>query len=190
MKKHVTTLSIPKILLIIMMPITFAGCGHPPLHKAVMRGNVSQTQTLLDAGADVNVYSRGRQALWHAVEKGNTDIVQRLISAGAEVNVNGGGTSWGSLLGMAVTNGDADIVRILIDAGVDVNAPYRVLIKEEEKKTSRKRKDIQGSVYFDPIGGLLFQKRPLQIAIEKGHDSIVQMLIEAGADVNSRDLIE
>ncbi|MCA9500732.1 MAG: ankyrin repeat domain-containing protein [Nitrospira sp.] len=59
----------------------------------------------------------------------------------------------------AATNGDTQKVRTLLQEGIDVNSTFPIV-----------------------------QTRPLMVAAAFGHVDTVQVLLDAGADVNSKDL--
>jgi serine/threonine protein kinase len=60
--------------------------GNSPLHLAVMSGNYSMVNFLLDKKADVNIKKQGYTPLMEAVFKGNLIITEQLLAAGAKVN--------------------------------------------------------------------------------------------------------
>ena len=58
--------------------------GNPILFRAILKGNVSIVEILVDAEADVNARdAEGNTLLRIAVSQGNTAIVQILVDAGA-----------------------------------------------------------------------------------------------------------
>lgn len=69
------------------------GCAGPvveelppgtPLHDAIVQGNVSEVERLLESGADPNEWAQGRTALHAAVWADNTDILVLLLTHGAD----------------------------------------------------------------------------------------------------------
>jgi len=149
--------------LILALMLLATGCRKQPqkkaesLHRAARAGNITQVQTLLAKGADVNVKDeKGRTALHIAAEWGHTDLVKLLINNGADVNATNklGDTP----LIEAAKKKNKDVVALLIGAGADIDAQ-------------------QG----------LFLNTPLHWAAESGYIQIVELLLESGANVDSKN---
>ncbi|RGP78953.1 sex-determining fem-1 [Fusarium longipes] len=84
-------------------------------------------QILLDAGADINEYSKDLDALTLtplqlAVKTRRLDLVVYLLDRGANVNAAAEGVGGGTALQLAVESGDLCITTILLDRGAQVNA--------------------------------------------------------------------
>lgn len=90
------------------------------LHWAALRGDLNAVETLLDAGADVNVVDSFKcTPLLYAVSAAVPRIVELLILSGANVNVtNHGGDS--PLHYAARHQSDLSSVRIFVRAGAQV----------------------------------------------------------------------
>jgi len=72
-----------------LMLVFFNSCADTSeeLPAAILEGNASRVQDLLDKGADVNAkYSDGATPLMSAILSGNTEIVRILLDKGADVN--------------------------------------------------------------------------------------------------------
>lgn len=120
--------------------MTSLGGDNTPLMQAVMHGNVDMAESLIDAGADVNLSAMDTtplqlaagvgnapmvrlligggakpdaDALWSASYGGYTDVVSELVMAGVDVS----GYDGTRALEHAVENDDLEMERILIDAG-------------------------------------------------------------------------
>ena len=83
------------LLVIIILP----ACASQKLIKYSAQGNLSQVQSLLTKGEDVNVQGevKGETPLYMAARNGHTDIVKVLIAAKADVNarkINGVTPLW------------------------------------------------------------------------------------------------
>lgn len=98
------------------------GGGNNPLIGAVRTGDIEQTRSLIDNGADPNARAgvNGWPALMHAVHKHQTGSVIALLKGGADIDARmpDGKTA----LMMAAGYGYNDIVRVLLDRGADVRA--------------------------------------------------------------------
>ena len=122
---------------------------------AAYRGHSSCVEALIEAGADVNIYTEKYEtALSLAVAwDNNIDSVRLLINAGA--NVNKGEISGTTGLNFIVSNGYVDYLELLLKGGADVN------------KRDQQRRTV------------------LHMAAEGCHYECVNKLINAGADVNA-----
>ena len=88
-------------------------------YNAVRRDDASTVQTLLRAGAGVNVKdSRDRTPLMYATAVGSEAMMRRLIEAGADVNAK---TSFDATALMWCSN-SLPRVKLLVEHGADVNA--------------------------------------------------------------------
>ena len=97
---------------------------HTTLVKALMiaaeNGHMNITETLIEAGADVNQVDKlGNTALIVAARKGYLNITETLIEAGADVNLVS--TSGITALMVAAWNEHFSTTKFLIEAGADVN---------------------------------------------------------------------
>lgn len=82
--------------------------------EAVRKGDLAETTTLLDQGADVNAKFRyGTTALFKASERGHLDIVKLLLARGADATIKD--TFYGATaLTWALDNDHFDIVTLLL----------------------------------------------------------------------------
>jgi ankyrin repeat protein len=175
-----------------------------PLNAALDEGHLDIAQFLLDRGAvGDNVGSKEQTGLYIASSRGYTDVVRSLIDRGADLNAeckywdgNLLEVQWTPLhaaisgdhpdiallllerganpetrssldqtaLCMASSRGHTEVVRSLIDRGADLNA------KSDDWM------DLVGPVWWTP----------LHAAIYKKHRDIVLLLLEGGADTETR----
>ncbi|KAI0970670.1 ankyrin repeat-containing domain protein [Xylaria arbuscula] len=101
-------------------------CVGEPLLTAVANGDLGIVDSLIQAGATVNVNaedSRRHSPLQKAVKEGKTDIVHRLVQAGANVNSPAAEEYGATALQFAAINGHLGLAKYLIDEGAQVNAP-------------------------------------------------------------------
>jgi ankyrin repeat protein len=101
----------------------FSPDGFTALHFAGFYGKADAARLLLEAGAEVNVYSRNGfdvQALHSAAAGRHTEVCRVLVAAGADVNARqqAGYTP----LHEAAQHGDTELVELFLSAGADATA--------------------------------------------------------------------
>ena len=171
---------------------TFAtdGGSTTAMHLAAGWGHVTIVKLLLQFGADVEAEDvDGDTPLTAAVSKGREDVVRVLVMAGAGLENQGELLSRELLC--AVEFGYATIVRILLRAGANVNfrARYHESPPVHRVATYSDRDVIR--ILVEPMAVIEGRNNrsmtPLLCAARKGDISMVQLLIEAGANVNVQD---
>jgi ankyrin repeat protein len=164
---------------------------YSPLHKVV---NHKVAQALIEAGANVNVKTRGglgATPLHYAAERGNNALVTVLVKAGADVNARGGGTP----LMWASRQGHVKILQVLIDAGANVDATNGLSSGNGGDSTAlHLARDVKTVQLLIEAGARTDVKNaqamtPLHVIMKANKPSpqVIQALIDAGAEVNSRD---
>jgi len=131
--------------------------GTSALHWAVQAGNRAALDLLVRAGASVNASNRyGVTPLSLAARSGRTDLLDALLAAGASVTAAEATLPEGqTLLMLAARTGTVDTVRRLVAAGSNLNA------RETRTGTTA-----------------------LVWAATGNHAAVVQLLAEAGADLD------
>ena len=173
-----------------------------PLILAVQNGNLDCVKVLLKYGADIEgrgyliylgeddqrrVY-RSCTPLFVAAAYGNVEILKFLVENGANVNTNNNHDSISPLM-VAIKHQFTDAVSLLIDQGADVNS------QDNSGKTALHCAIEQN---FDALSCLITHGAdinavtnekctPLMIACKHNNDSVVNFLLENGADVALRD---
>ncbi|UCF81171.1 MAG: ankyrin repeat domain-containing protein [Acidobacteriota bacterium] len=174
---------------VLLLPLLFAqaafGDINSDLLEAAKAGDAAEVEELLEQGADVNAGEEdGTTALMFAASKGHTETVKALVASGADVNAE---TDNGvTALMTAVSWGYTETVKVLLDAGADVN------VKRGDGVTVL----MVGAWMCDPgeamkafvinAGRIVGTKWVAFRAKER--PEMVKVLIDAGADVNARDI--
>jgi ankyrin repeat protein len=125
------------------------------LYNAIANGRNDITEVLLAAGAEVNTGS----PLLAAIRRKDAHLARKLLAAGAAVNafdISHGHRLTTTVLPATVAWGYHSLIRDIISAGAEVNAP-----ECGEGKTA------------------------LSVAVERRDVVTIQLLIDAGADVNA-----
>ena len=166
--------------------------GETPLFAAASAGHEDVMRVLFEHGADVSAVRLddvdGRTMLHQAVFRGQSDIVPLLLEQGAEVSAR---DSRGSTpLHWAVIDGRHKIVLLLLEKGADIEdrageqerSPLHVAATAGEWHVAdlllRKGADLLGT---DSAGWTA-----LHYAAHHGHSAFVRMLLDKGADEQSK----
>jgi serine/threonine-protein phosphatase 6 regulatory ankyrin repeat subunit B len=131
------------------------------MEDAIQSNNLSDIQSMLEAGYDVNMVIRNPGEAWQmplgsASGDGRIEVVGLLLGYGADVNAK---DEFGSTALMrASMNGHTNVVQLLLKSGAAVN-----------------------------IQATFIRKTALMFASQYGHTNVVQLLLEYGADVSKSD---
>ena len=159
----------------------------PGLYYACFLGLGEVVDGLLSAGADVNA-SGGEygNALQAASISGHDNVAEILIERGADVNAQGG--DCGDALLAASWAGHAPLVKVLLERGANVNAcegRYSTALRATSNEGNHLMAGTSLEMY--PIDTHRSDHgSALQTASYMGHEKIVEMLIEHGANVNAQ----
>ncbi|KAH0606454.1 uncharacterized protein H6S33_004115 [Morchella sextelata] len=141
------------------------------LQTAAAHGHVEIVKYLLDKGVNVNGLAErdgGRTALQAASELGHVEIINLLLKNGANVNSPAAYTNGRTALQAAVEREHLDAIKILLDSGANVNGSAGA----EGGKTALQADARCGNLEI--------------MACTGGHFGIVKLLLNEGADIDSR----
>ncbi|MHA2303633.1 MAG: ankyrin repeat domain-containing protein, partial [Candidatus Thorarchaeota archaeon] len=158
--------------------------GQTALHYAAKGGEIGMVEFLISKGTDVNAKdNRNFTPLHEAVRGKHENIIALLIDSGANVNVK---ARWDyTPMYYAAWSRKAEIVELLVKKGADINA------KDEWDWTPLHY--IAQHDYYRDMAEFLITKgadvnakdkwgvTPLEVAKEKGHTEIVELLKKNGA---------
>jgi ankyrin repeat protein len=171
-----------------------AHTGSTPLAWAAGERKTDRSEVirlLLEAGADANAHGfNGRAPLEAAASSGRPEHVKLLLEAGADVH-------WGCPLHNAAASPCPEqVIKPLLDAGAEVNArttdedmcPLPLAIHQ----AARNEVESPGATRLLIAAGSEVDMpdkdgwTPLHLAAMMGHEEIVMILLDAGADANKR----
>lgn len=180
------------------------GCSWlTPLHWAAWMANTDAAKALLNAGADIEAHDSGHHTpLIYAAMSGGAPTVDLLLGEGADVGAinTQGGTALRHAAGLA----DEQTLEMLLEAGADVNqsAPWlspdcdgaltaAVARVRELALLVRAGGNVDGrnEYFFTALHRAMRQSRTSG-KVTTSPLSVVEMLVEAGADVNAPILDE
>jgi ankyrin repeat protein len=171
--------------------------GLTPIAIAAANGSATLLGLLLDAGADANAPDpAGETPLMSATRVGRADAVTLLLDRGANVDASDA-TYQQTALMVAVRENHPDIVKLLVARGASVNARTRVgrtpswVLPNSQPGFGHGIGIVRGGSpdrgrRAPTPGGMT----PLLYASRDGRMETVRMLLDAGADINSRDANE
>ena len=161
------------------------------LMAASVRGNLDLVNLLLDRGANSNppFDETHGSLLFHPARQGMSDAIKTLINRGSNIDAKSG------ILQAAAEMGHASVVQILIENGADVNATtewYRMskggALQYASKGGHKHVVEtlLKASANFNAQYKYGKYQNALHIAANYGNEGVVQMLLDAGAEVNHR----
>uniref|UniRef100_A0A0K6S734 Uncharacterized protein n=1 Tax=Chromera velia CCMP2878 TaxID=1169474 RepID=A0A0K6S734_9ALVE len=172
-------------------PLTGRGDMPTPLWSASTGGHTETVRALLDGGASVDLWTwrmGNGTPLYAASDNGHSEIVSLLLERGADVNLRKGINP--TPLVAAAKMGHIDAVRILLQHGADFFGgaantaslnPLTLAAKGGHTETVELLLAKLPSENPDVLNQTLF------IAADCGHEALVTRLLDAGADIETRD---
>ncbi|KAJ3103052.1 hypothetical protein HDU97_010408 [Phlyctochytrium planicorne] len=184
------------LLALAMVSISSVGSRKTPLHLAVENGLTAMVEALIKLRADVNAIDvDGVTSLMIATRLGNIALVERLLTANADINIV---DVWKhSALFYACKRQDIDIVRLLLEKKKSAAASPVVKAiprKNRPSPISRSPSSTSTSPSIPPTSPTAtmipdivniadrFGYTPLLLAAELGNNTLINLLIENGAE--------
>jgi uncharacterized protein len=159
------------------------------LFQACKVGNIDDVRALVVAGVNVNHnLLKFGTPLIYVCEKGDRkDIIDVLIAAGANVNARShAGTT---PLRAACQRGDLETVKTLLAAGADVHnrTPKQQAIVFDVVEAGHPQVLSELIAAKADVNAFFGGYNPLMKAVQKGEFECAKILLNAGANVNSRN---
>ena len=163
------------------------------LLEAAYAGHEKATEMLLEYGANVNFKKGGcsRTALHWAAKGGHEVIAKILLSNGAEVDLKD--KDGNTALCLADISGHIRTITLLIERGANINSRdleggtplHLAILKKNEKVIEILLEKDADTEILDKWGDTALHIAAKNGYVE-GHEAVVQLLLEKGADINEQ----
>lgn len=183
------SLEIAKLLLEAGAEIDSDDGNNTPLHLAARYGHTSIVKLLLDDDADMDSLNYYNQTALHlAISNGNFGTVKVLLAHGAHLN-SASDDSYTPVV-EAAKRGDLRTLRALIDAQGELLSPGQYDLGFQEAAAGGHEDVMKELIYLgaSPDGESGAGTTPLHSAVKSGNIRVVQLLLDAGANVDSVEM--
>ncbi|KAL4635128.1 ankyrin repeat and SAM domain-containing protein 6 [Arapaima gigas] len=150
--------------------------GNTPLQFAAAGGHEKLVRFLLRKGASVDRRNHyGWSALMQAARFGHVNVAHILLENGAEINAKN--RMGASVLTVAARGGHLNMVKLLMESGAFVDDYDHLDVPQgDDNGNNNNNGDHQGREPLDITA--------LMAAAQHGHEAVVRLLLEWGANVN------
>jgi ankyrin repeat protein len=173
-----------KLLSIVLLPSLMIGCAAPANQNSQPSNQQANSNQAYPLGAGV-IDEQGTPELKKAIDNHQDDHAKQLIESG--IDVNAGNRDGVTPLMNAAGFGKKELVELLIKRGADVNAKTRssyTALMSAAMSGQTEIITILLDAGADPtVKDTVTGKSAADIAIEKDHKELAQMLISRGAPV-------
>lgn len=132
-------------------------------------------------GNSMRLSCRGLTALMYAANRGHTKVVRALLKAGADVDATSV-DGWTALM-LATAGGHKETARVIREHGADAKglnqAKFVLAVRRNDTPAVKALLQKGASVNLRTP----FLQTPLEIAAGEGHDEVLRVLLQAGADL-------
>jgi ankyrin repeat protein len=150
------------------------------LHYAARYGRVETAKWLIGQKADVNTVSYNRFTPMHMVSIGA--LAELLIKSGADLDRK---DAWGyTPLQRAAEENRPAVVDAILASGYKLDLRTAIMIKKRDLVKKMLKEDPKLARQSSKVSGLWGDTTPLGIAAGQKDKEIVELLLDAGADVN------
>lgn len=157
---------------------------------AITRDNFVTVRKLLQQGIDPNVLDeRGQPALVKAMQLESLRVAQELLKA-PNIRIDDASAAGETALMLACIKGHLDVVQQLLAMGARVNQPgwaplHYAASADTEHSVTIAQLLLDQHAYIDAESPN--KSTPLMLAAQYGSEGMVQLLLDAGADVQLRN---
>lgn len=159
------------------------GNGVTPLEWAARQKNAKIIKLLRDAGAAKRI-DAPEERLLVAAEQGNAIAVKRLLAEGAQIDARDrrDKTAGRTALMLAAANGHIKTVELLLKSGADLR-----MTDDPQGAPARGLRAMLSEGGLSALSEYRLGRTALMLAAETGHETIVDSLLRAGAEVDAFD---
>lgn len=147
-------------------------------------GDTEVVKLILTQGVDVNLRnSVGETALHVAAFWGREEIAKLLLAYGADINAKNSDGEIPLIVAARALNSKPRVVKLLLDAGSEIDVYAACLMGNKEKVCSllKQHPDLV------KIRKGFREETPLHAVALKGHSDLVELLLDSGLDINSKN---
>ncbi|OQE93683.1 hypothetical protein PENNAL_c0005G05905 [Penicillium nalgiovense] len=175
-------------------PNTVQLSGETPLMCAVMSGNTSVMQILLKWGVELEMKDHGgRTALNRAAAGGSTEVIQLLLENGADINTEDDDNR--SVVFHAASENRYITLPALSTSTMIRNFHRADWYGQTPLHVAASRDYLESAVALLKVDGVQLETKDyegctaLSLAVRYGSTEVIQLLLEHGADINTKDNI-